>query len=425
MASGVTPIRQPTPTATASPARAAAVAVLQTLRQAGFDSYFAGGCVRDALLGATPKDYDVATNAHPEQVRGLFRGARAVGESFGVVLVRREGFIMEVATFRKEWGYTDKRRPDAVEFCDAADDAARRDFTINALFEDPIAGEIIDHVGGLADLEAKVVRAVGNPFERLGEDHLRALRAVRFAARLGFELEQKTADAIRLCARNLEGVSRERIGEELRLQLVDPTRGTALRLVQELGLDAPVLRDSNTKADLAFVAALPTPCSYPLALAAWACDRHPTWSATQMAAESRRLVGRWRRSLTLSNDDRDRFAAILRDLVTLECGWERLTVAERKRLAASAHFAETLTLLAARDEPHRDAIAADVEDLARHAGGLAPERLLNGDHLIAQGLEPGPLFGRVLERVYDAQLEGRITELAAALHLARELAQED
>jgi poly(A) polymerase len=422
MSEPAAPLRRPMPSPPDTPPRQAGLVVLRALREAGFVSYFAGGCVRDALLGQTPKDYDVATEATPDQVRALFRAARAVGESFGVLLVRRQGVTVEVATFRREWGYTDKRRPDAVAFSDAADDASRRDFTINALFEDPLAGEVLDYVGGLTDLEARRVRAVGNPFQRLEEDHLRALRAVRFAARLGFEIEAKTADAIRLCARHLAGVSRERIGEELRHQLMDAQRATALRLMQELGVDAPVLREESRVGDVPTVAALPDDATYPLALAAWACDRHPDFSARQMAAEARRLVGRWRRSLMLSNAERDAMAAILHDLVVLEEDWSHLPVARRKRLAATSHFEQTLSLAAARNGARANAVAASVQELAVHAGGLQPEPLVTGDDLIEMGLTPGPLFGRVLEEVYDAQLEGRVSEASAARSLAQRLA---
>src|SRR5690606_2867641 len=178
--------------------------IASTLRSHGHIAYFAGGCVRDALLGHPPTDYDIATDATPDRVQSLFDRTAAVGAHFGVVLVKRRGVTVEVATFRSEGPYSDQRRPDSVTFSDPESDAQRRDFTINALFLDPLAGghqsdggQVIDFVGGQRDLQQKVVRAVGDPDQRLAEDHLRALRAVRFAARLGFRLDEPTAEAIR------------------------------------------------------------------------------------------------------------------------------------------------------------------------------------------------------------------------------------
>ena len=187
-------------------ARLAAVQLIAQLRQRGHVAYLAGGCVRDALMGNTPKDYDVATDATPEQVQAIFPKSAAVGAAFGVVIVYtsapkgQDRFVTEVATFRAEGAYSDGRRPDEVRFTNAEEDASRRDFTINGLFaepdleqpDNPRADRIIDNVGGRADLEAGMLRAIGDPGERFGEDYLRMLRAVRFAARLGFEIEPKT-----------------------------------------------------------------------------------------------------------------------------------------------------------------------------------------------------------------------------------------
>ena len=214
---------------TAAPDTAArddAVTVVGTLRAAGHVAYFAGGCVRDTLLGRVPKDYDVATDAPPDRVRRLFRNTQAVGAAFGVVLVRVRRTPIEVATFRTDGAYTDGRRPDSVRFATAEEDAKRRDFTINGLFLDPMTNEVIDHVGGRADLDAKLIRAIANPDERFAEDHLRLLRAIRFAARLGFEIEPATADAIRRHAGELSRISPERVTDELRRILCSPSPGT-------------------------------------------------------------------------------------------------------------------------------------------------------------------------------------------------------
>src|SRR5919199_235347 len=174
-----------------------ALAVLRRLRDAGHVAYFAGGCVRDLLLGLEPKDYDVATDAPPQRVRELFGNTQAVGQAFGVILVRHRRSQVEVATFRSDGAYLDGRRPSEVRFTTAEEDAQRRDFTINGLFSDPTEGRIIDYVGGQEDLKNKLLRAIGDPDRRFEEDHLRLLRAVRFAARFGLDIEPHTSDAIR------------------------------------------------------------------------------------------------------------------------------------------------------------------------------------------------------------------------------------
>src|SRR4051812_6760839 len=204
--------------------RADAAAVVRRLRGAGHVAYFAGGCVRDLLLGRDPKDYDVATDAPPDRVRGLFRRTQAVGQAFGVILVYEGRSQVEVATFRSDGAYLDGRHPTGVRFTTAEEDAQRRDFTINGLFLDPLKDaplddQVIDYVGGRADLRAGIVRAIGDPERRFGEDFLRLLRAPRFAARLGFTIEPNTAAAIRRHAAQLSRISPERVGEELRTML--------------------------------------------------------------------------------------------------------------------------------------------------------------------------------------------------------------
>src|SRR5688572_13668746 len=195
-----------------------ALAVVQRLRGAGHVAYFAGGCVRDLLLGLEPKDYDVATDAPPDRVRELFKRTQAVGQAFGVILVRVGRSQVEVATFRTDGTYLDGRRPSEVRFTTAEEDARRRDFTINGLFLDPMENDrIIDYVGGQEDLAARRLRAIGDPAARFGEDHLRLLRAVRFAARFSLEIAPATAMAIESKASSLKGISPERIAEELRL----------------------------------------------------------------------------------------------------------------------------------------------------------------------------------------------------------------
>ncbi len=400
--------------------RERAVRIVRTLRDHGHTAYLAGGCVRDELLGLSPQDYDVATDAEPGVIASLFPRTSEVGAAFGVVLVHHgPGRVTEVATFRKEFGYSDKRRPDRIEFSDARHDARRRDFTINALFLDPFEPDeskrVIDYVGGVEDLKRGVVRAVGDPDERLAEDHLRALRAVRFACRLGFRLDEATAEAITEHAAELAGVSRERVGEEIRRMLTGPARAEAVRLLTRLGLDAPVLDEPHRDTEPGLLGELPGDASVPLALAAWAIDRHgPEGAAGCVAA--------WRASLCLSNDERDTMRRILEHLGSLRGGWSGLSVAGQKRAAASRGFDGARVLLRLLDPAAEARVARRLGELAGIGEGLWPEPYLDGSILIDMGLTPGPDFARILNAVYDAQLEGRVSDRAGAERMARELA---
>lgn len=426
--------------------REAAVGIVRRLREAGHVAYLAGGCVRDALLGMEPKDYDVATDARPEVVRKLFPRSRYVGEAFGVCLVRVGEAQVEVATFRAEWGYADGRRPDHVEFTDAEHDAQRRDFTINGLFADPLetvgfripdggsdadpsairnppsaVGRVIDFVGGVADLEAGLVRAIGDPDARFAEDYLRMLRAVRFAARLGFEVEAKTAAAIRPLAKYLGQISRERIGQEVGFMLgsAKPKAwARAVELMQTLRLDGVVLNEDHREAGTGVLAALDSVAAYPTRLAAWAIDRYVGPRDLDAVADfvrqqSVRVIDRWRGALCLSNDDRDGLRGVLL-LVERAAAWEACGVAKRKRLLAEPLWSEAERLLRALDVPERlNIIERDAAPLV--AEGVAPTPLVTGDDLVAMGLKPGPAFGTLLDAVYDAQLEGRVATKADAL----------
>lgn len=399
-------------------ARRQAVAIVRTLRDHGHAAYLAGGCVRDELLGLTPTDYDVATDAEPAEIATLFERTSAVGAAFGVVLVHHgRGLTTEVATFRKDFSYADKRRPDRVEFSTAEEDARRRDFTVNALFLDPLESDpengVIDFVGGRADLIARVIRAVGDPSERLDEDHLRALRAVRFACRLGFVLDPGTSEAIRRHAAELAGVSRERIGEELRRMLVHPARARAASMLQDLTLDAPALGEPHATPELPVLAGLGGEVDVALALSAWAVDRH--------GARALEAAARWRRSLCLSNEERDSARAILAALPELRGPWFGGTIAQRKRAAARAGFEGARSLLAIIDPGQAARVDAELSELGAIGMGLRPEPLLTGDDLIGMGLEPGPAFSRILDGVYDAQLDGRVSDRGGAERLAREL----
>jgi tRNA nucleotidyltransferase/poly(A) polymerase len=434
-----------------SEAREAAKSIVEALQARGRVAYFAGGCVRDELLGEHPEDYDIATDARPEQVREIFPRVSEVGASFGVMLLKERGHTIEVATFREEGEYSDRRRPDEVCYSDAEHDARRRDFTINALFLDPTAppreitirgrgieieGEVIDHVGGVSDLGAGVVRAVGDPERRLAEDHLRALRAVRFAARLGFEIEERTATAITAHARELEGVSHERVGDELRRMLSSPSRGRAVELIGALELDGPALQDQlpESPGSAGVVGALPAEADAQTALAAWGAARliggeqeamrgRLADAVTTHAAE--RLVRSWRRSLCLSNAERSAVAGVLAGLGRLARSFLDEPVAAQKRAIAGDWFRGALAVLEPIDPDRAAAVRARADELRRSAGGVAPDALLDGSDLLGLGFEPGPGIGRALKRLYDLQLEGRVMSREEALEAARRLQPQD
>lgn len=404
------------------------MSIVRALRDAGHVAYLAGGCVRDEILGRTPKDYDVATDAPPDRISSLFKRTREVGKSFGVMQVLLHGVTVEVATFRKEHGYSDGRRPDAVTFTGAEEDAHRRDFTINALFIDPLAkpeqvrgvhigGRVIDYVGGLADMEHRIVRAVGDPEDRLAEDNLRALRAVRFSARLGFVLEEATARAVRKHASELAGVSRERIGDEVRRMLTDERRAQAIGMIESLALDAPVLTEPpRGRGGSRVLASLTGETGVATALAAWAIDR------ASPETPGKESVTRFRRALCLSNDEsealRDQLIGVQRFLKE----WSSLGVAPQKRIAAAEWSRDALRLVAGIDPTAAEAIRARIAELLQTPGGVSPTPLVTGDDLIAAGIAPGKGFGGWLDEVYDAQLEGRISTQPEALAMALRLA---
>lgn len=400
------------------------MSVVRALTKAGHEAYFAGGCVRDELLAREPDDYDVATSAHPEQVREVFPRVNEVGVSFGVLLVKQRGEVVEVATFREEGVYSDKRRPDEVRFSTAQADARRRDFTINALFLDPLSGgepgsptsplggRVIDFVGGVEDLRAQRLRAVGDAGQRLDEDHLRALRGVRLASRLGFTIDDATGEAMRARASGLEGVSRERIGDEMRKMLSHPTRAAAVRRLIALGLDAPSLGEAHRDGPTPALDGLRDDADTPTALAAWAIDRCGLEDAGA-------AIPRWRDALCLSNDETEALAGAVRGVRVLESEWGLLGVAARKRAASSAWFSRSLAIVTARDETKGDDIGSDVALLAGTFGGLAPRAWVSGDDLIAMGMAPGPRFREVLDAAYDAQLEGLVGTRSEALEMVR------
>ncbi|MEX2306352.1 MAG: CCA tRNA nucleotidyltransferase [Pirellulales bacterium] len=410
-----------------------ALEIVEKLRAAGYEALWAGGCVRDELLGLVPKDYDVATNATPDQIRDVFghRRTLTIGAAFGVVTVlgpRAAGQI-EVATFRTDAAYSDGRHPDSVSFTDAEHDAQRRDFTINGLFFDPVAEEVVDYVGGEDDIKRRIIRAIGDPRLRLREDKLRMLRAVRFAATFDFQIEPQTLRAVQEMAAEITSVSAERIGMEIRRMLVDPNRAVAIHLLRETTLLPHVLPEVSRLSPEDFdemarvLDALRAP-TLPVALAALlSAEQGARSMESQLPTPNSQLpVHTIARRLRYTNKETERTAWLRGNLpniaVAQEFPWPRL-----QRLLIHEGAAELLALHEAVAGPDDAALAFCRERLAWPPDRLDPPPLVDGSDLIRHGLTPGPQFSKLLEQIRDAQLKGEISTRDEALALADRLRQ--
>ncbi len=408
--------------------QAFALDVVRQLRAVGYEAYWAGGCVRDQLMGRSPKDYDVATSAVPEEIQKVFGRSRktlAVGAAFGVIAVvgpRGAGQI-DVATFREDVSYSDGRRPDAVRFTNAREDALRRDFSINGMFFDPISKEVLDFVGGQEDLRQGIIRAIGNPHQRFTEDKLRMLRAVRFAAYFGFSIEPATFEAICTMARGITAVSAERIANEMRMMLARYGRRRAIELLLETGLlelvlpeAVPKLREhAHREQTLTRLDALVDP-SFPLSLAvllsAEGDDRSVLGSNI-----ARRVAARWR----LSNEEADRTDWLLENRHALASAadqpWSRL-----QPVLVHEGAAELLTMTdtaAAVGLAQHDDVEFSRVKLALPSAQLNPPPLMTGDDLIQLGIPQGKAYARLLRLARDAQLDAEIQTRDEAIELVR------
>lgn len=401
------------------PQRDFALQVVRKLRAAGHDALWAGGCVRDQLLGVPPKDYDIATDAKPEEVREVFGKKRTipVGVSFGVVTVLgpKQAGQIEVATFRTDGGYSDGRHPDRVEFATPQLDAQRRDFTINGLFYDPTTDTVLDFVGGEQDLQRGILRAIGDPAARIAEDKLRMLRAVRFAARFELSIDPATHAAICEHASEIVQVSGERIGAEMRAMLLHPHRANALDHLRESGLEPYVFgeladaRGEERAAMLALIDRLEDP-SLGLVLAA-------ILTSLQPQPTLHKLVSRWK----LPNRDADLAGWLIEKLpVALAARSTPWPVVQRVLIHDGA--GELVDLASAILGTEDAAVTYCREKLALPETELNPAPLLTGDVLIAAGLKPGAHFGYLLEKVRDEQLMHNIESTHEAIQLAMKLA---
>jgi poly(A) polymerase len=421
--------------------------IVARLRAAGHQAYLVGGCVRDLLLGRAPKDFDVATDARPDRVSELFERSEQVGAHFGVVLVRENTSQVEVATFRSDASYSDGRRPDAVRFeGNPRQDALRRDFTINALLLDPDTNQVLDFTGGREDLGRRVIRAIGDPDERFQEDHLRLIRAVRFAARLGFEIEPDTMAALQRLHGLIVKVSPERIRDELARILTEGGARRGFELLDETGLLGDILPE------VAAMKGVAQPPEFHPEGDVWTHTlllleklRHPTVTLaagallhdvgkppTFRVAERIRFDGHVEEGVRLahgiltrlrfSNEQVEQIEALIAHHMRFK-DTGQMRESTMKRFMRMENFAEHLEL-------HRlDCLSSNgkLDTYKRVLSRLAelgeeelrPKPLLTGRDLIEQGYQPGPSFGKMLAAVEDAQLEARVQNKDEALALVR------
>ncbi len=435
--------------------RNAAVKVVRTLVKAGHEAVFAGGCVRDMLRGVTPKDYDVATSARPEQVQALFPHSIPVGAHFGVIIVRMGPHQIEVATFRRDGSYSDGRRPDSVEFTSAVEDAQRRDFTVNGIFFDPIAEEVLDYVGGRADLERRVLRAIGEARLRFREDHLRLLRAVRFATMLGFEIEAETWAAMQELAPEVATVSAERIREELVRIFLHPARVRGFDLLVDSGLMKAVLPEIlalqgceqppqwHPEGDVfkhtrIMLALLPENVSLPLVLSVLFHDiAKPATFAVDETGRIRfnghdklgaEMTEEILRRLKFPNDVIHPTVEAVANHMTFK-DVQKMRVSKLKRLMAKPTYEDEMELHRVDcmssnglTDNYEFLRAKEAEFAAEHKP-LLPKPLITGHEIMAMGMPAGPRVGEILRTVQDLQLEGTLNTPEEALAWVRTNAQ--
>lgn len=421
--------------------------IIERLRLRGHQALLVGGCVRDLLLGREPKDYDVATDARPEEIATIFPRSGLVGAQFGVVLVREQDAVVEVATFRSDLAYRDGRRPEGVRFeTDPREDALRRDFTINGLFLDPVSGKLFDFVGGADDLRNRIVRAIGEPHLRFAEDHLRLLRAVRFAARLAFQIEPATFSAMRELSPAIHRVAPERVRDELVRILTEGSARNGFELLDRSGLLAEILPEITAMKGVAQPPEFhpegdvwthtlmmlddlenPTPA---LAMGVLLHDvgKPPTFRIADRirfdghvetgVRMARDILSR----LRFSNEDTDQILALINNHMKFaDVG--RMRESTLKRFLRLPKFEEHLELHRL-DCRNSNGHLETWQMLRERINGMPPEvlkpqPLLTGRDLIAAGYSPGPRFKSMLAAVEDAQLEGRVATREEALDLLR------
>jgi poly(A) polymerase len=428
-----------------------AAEIVRRLREAGHEAFWVGGCVRDLIRGVAPEDYDIVTSARPEEVRGLFSRTIPVGERFGICLVVEGGAPFEVAAFRTEADYDDGRHPSRVAFGTAKEDVRRRDFTMNGLLMDPETGRIKDHVGGLRDIEQRIIRTIGDPEERFAEDHLRMLRAVRFAATLGFAIEPMTFAAVRRQAAMIMRISAERIRDELSRLLTGGAARRGLELLSESGLLGEILPEVHAiqgveqpplfhpegdvwEHTLRMVALIPRPDGKADPRLAWAVLLHDVGKAVTRSEDAagthfyghvqrgEEIAAAILRRLRFSREEMETILALVRGHM-LFMNVREMRPNRLKRLLRTPDFALHLELhrldcLGSHGLlDHYTFCKQKLEEYPEEE--LRPPRLLTGRDLIGMGFAPGPIFKEILRAVEDAQLGGEIADAAEARDLVR------
>ena len=425
-----------------------AVRIVEKLRAAGYAGYFVGGAVRDMLLGKTPKDIDIATSATPEQAAVIFPRHHKIGAAFGILMIVEDDIPFELATFREEREYADGRHPETIKYTDRPElDAARRDFTINGMFYDPVADQILDFTGGRLDLEKGILRTIGNAEQRFSEDYLRMLRAVRFATRLGFQLEQDAADAILKLKHNVCCLSAERIREELNLMLTGGAPAGSIRLLHKLGLLELVLPEVavmdgvkqpeqfHPEGDvLQHTLLMLEHMAMPGIELAWSILLHDVGKPATLTIgedgvehfyrheeKSAEIAEACLARLKFSRKEIDSIVQAVKNHMRFAMV-DRMRMPKLKRLIAEDNFPLQLEL-------HRiDCISSHSKlgnyllllDMIQKTGGetALPPPLVNGRDLIAAGLKPGPAMGRILHEIAERQLTGEISSHEAAIAFA-------
>ncbi|MBI1291124.1 HDIG domain-containing protein [bacterium] len=427
--------------------RSAAIGAVERLQRAGHEAYLVGGCVRDRLLGLPEKDYDIATGARPEQVAALFDGTKFVGARFGVSLITFGDHQFEVATFRRDGIYVNHRHPESVDFGTVEDDSTRRDFTMNALFEDPISGTIRDFHGGREDLARRVLRCVGDPTVRFREDALRLMRAVRFAARFGFTIDATTWQAMCDLAPTIQYISPERHRVELNAMLVHPSASRAIRLMEDCGLLEFLLPEIRAlhgveqgtqfhpEGDVFVHTMLVLDHVEPRTVeTVWGALLHDVGKPATFARdpETRRIsfidhqrIGAAMADVILerlrfSNEERERISAIVaRHMTFMEC--RNMKQSTLRRFLSGPTIESDLAV-------HRaDCLGSsgqlDYWDFCREALArlpaeqqvMLPKPLIDGRDAIAAGFQPGPALGQLLREAMDLQLDGQLNTREEAL----------
>jgi len=433
-----------------------ALEIVKTLQKHGYKAFFAGGCVRDMIMGKESEDYDIATSALPEDIMKLFERTIPVGVQFGVVIVVKDGHNFEVATFRTEGSYSDGRHPDYVAFSTPEADVKRRDFTINGLLYDPVKNEILDYVGGQADIAKGIIRTIGNPIERFTEDKLRMIRAARFACRFNFPIHEDTQRAIVQLAPNIHAVSAERIREELEKILTGTNPHIGIKLLDELCLLQEILPEVSSMKGVrqpenfhpegdVFVHTLL--CLSKLVPVSEQGMERPSWTLAMGI-----LLHDIGKTITFEELDRIRFnlhEKVGADMTARICDRLKTSNAEKDRIvwlvlkhlyfkdAQKMRLSKLKRLLAEEGYPELaelcriDALASsgDLSDYhycqemfskLSHEE-VKPKPLITGHDLIAMGLKPGPVFKDILTKIEDEQLEGNLTTKEAAIEMAKSL----